>query len=93
MLNTGLYSADGNSSSQSASDAEQREALLAKLGGKTRRIDYSSTSLPYYELSKNSMVQMGMGLVPVPLQLPAEEIHPDVIEYLKGMLMPQNAVS
>jgi hypothetical protein len=39
------------------------------------------------------MVQMGMGSVPVPLQLPAEEMHPDVVEYLKEMLMPQNAVS
>jgi hypothetical protein len=93
MLGNWSSSADETGCPRSANNAERREALLARLGGKTRRIDYSSISMPYSESSKNGMVQMGMGLVPVPLQLPAEEMHPDVMEYLKEMLMPQNAVS
>jgi hypothetical protein len=66
--------------------------MLARLGGKTRLIDYSSLRMPDDGLlSDDGMTQMGMGVVPVPLHLPVE-MHPHVMEYLQGMVIPENAV-
>jgi hypothetical protein len=72
----------------STSDVERREAMLARLGGKTRRIDYSSLSPLDHAVSDDGMTQMGMG-VAAPLQLPVEEMHPHVMEYLQGLPTPQ----
>jgi hypothetical protein len=51
---------------------ERREAMLARLVGNTRRIDHSSADAP------------GPA---APLQLPTEEIHPSVLEYLRTLGM------
>jgi hypothetical protein len=72
---------------QLTSDAEQREPMPSRLGGKTCRIDYSNLNISEHEVSSNGMTQMGMGVVAVPLQLHVEEMHPHVMEYLQGLVV------
>jgi hypothetical protein len=64
---------------QSASDVDRREAMLAQLGGKTRRIDCSN--MPNVPSSAK--------IVLAPLQLPTEELHPHVMEYLQRLDMSE----